>query len=268
MGIAIVRGRGFTASDREGAARVILLTEAAAKEFFPNEDPIGKHVEFGWGRGPGKRLEGDIVGIVGDVKISSLAEATLPQFWAPFAQWPVGNFTVVMHGSRDPELLVPEAGRVVHEVDPDLALSQVKSLDRVLADSVAQPRFYMLLLTVFAAVAIALSAIGIYGVIAYLAEQRVREIGIRMALGASRGRVVRMIVREGSFLAAAGVVLGVLGALGLAKLLRTLLFEVKPSDPATYLAVAALLGLVAMLASSLPALRASRVDPARTMRTE
>ena len=268
MGIPIVRGRGFTTSDRDGTQRALLLTEAAAKEFFPDEDPIGKHVSFGWGRGAGSHLEGDIVGVVGDVKLSSLAEATLPQFWAPFDQWAVSNFTVVMHGSRDPELLISDARRVVHEVDPDLALSQVKTLDRVLADSVAQPRFYMLLLTVFAAVAIALSAIGIYGVIAYLAEQRVREIGIRMALGASRGRVVRMILGEGSLLAVAGVVLGVLGALGLAKVLATLLFEIKPSDPTTYIAVAGLLTLVAMAASCLPALRASRVDPAQTMRTE
>ncbi len=268
MGIPIVKGRGFTASDRDGTQRVVLLTEAAAKQFFPNEDPIGKHVGFGWGRGEGNHLEGDIVGVVGDVKLSSLAEATLPQFWAPFDQWPVSNFTVVMHGNRDPDLLVSDARRIVHDVDPDLALSQVKTLDRVVADSVAQPRFYMLLLTVFAGVAIVLSAIGIYGVIAYLAEQRVREIGIRMALGASQGRVVRMIVSEGSLLTAAGVVVGVVGALALAKVLGSLLFEVKPSDPMTYLAVAVLLALVAMVASSLPAFRASRVDPAQTMRAE
>ncbi len=268
MGIPIVKGRGFTASDRNGSPRVLLLTQAAAKEFFPDEDPIGKHVAFGWGRGPGNKLEGDIVGVIGDVKINSLSEVTKPQFWGAFDQWPVGNFTVVMHGTRDPDLLVSDARRIVHDIDPDLALSQVKTMDRVVADSVSQPHFYMLLLTVFAGVAIVLSAIGIYGVIAYLAEQRVREIGIRMALGASQGRVIRMIVGEGSLLAVAGVVVGVVGALALAKVLASLLFEVKPSDPVTYLFVAVLLTLVAMLASSLPAFRASRVDPARTMRTE
>ncbi len=268
MGIPIRRGRGFTEADRPGGQRVLLLSESAAQKFFPNEDPLGKHVRFGWGRGPDRHLEGDIVGVVGDVKVLSLTEGVRPQFWAVYDQWPVASFSVVLHGGREAESLVADARRTVHELDPDLALSQVKTLETVVAESVAQPRFYMLLLGSFAGVAILLSAIGIYGVIAYLAEQRVREIGIRLALGASRGRVMRMIVREGALLTVAGVGLGVLGALGLSRVLEALLFEVKGSDPITYLAVTLVLGVVALIASGLPALKAAEVDPVLAMRAE
>ena len=267
MGIPIVQGRGFTADDRAGGQRVLLLTETAARQFFPSEDPIGKHVTFGWGR-DGQRLEGDIVGVMGDVKQSSLASATLPQFWAVYDQWPMTSPTVVLHGTRDLDAIVKDARQVVRELDPDLALSQVKTLDTVVAESVAQPRFYMVLLVAFAAVALVLSSIGIYGVIAYLVGQRSREIGIRIALGASRGRVMRMIVREGTLMTAAGIGLGLLGALALTRLMGALLFGVAANDPATYGAVTVVLAAVALGACCLPALRAARVDPAQTMRAE
>jgi predicted permease len=267
MGISIVKGRGFTADDRAGGQRVLLLTETAAQRFFPNEDPLGKHVTFGWGR-KGRRLAGEIVGVVGDVKQSSLANATLPQFWAVFDQWPVSWPTIVLHGTRDLDAIVADARLVVRDLDPDLALSQVKTLDTIVAESVAQPRFYMVLLVAFAAVALVLSGIGIYGVIAYLVGQRAREIGIRIALGASQGRVMRMIVREGTVMTAAGIGLGLLGALALTQLMGALLFGVAPTDPLTYTAVTLVLAAVALAACCLPALRAARVDPAQTMRAE
>jgi putative ABC transport system permease protein len=267
MGIPIVRGRGFTADDRAGGQRVLLLTETAARQFFPNEDPIGKHVTFGWGR-DGQRLEGDIVGIMGDVKLSSLASATLPQFWGAYDQWPVASPTVVLHGSRDLDAIVADVRQVVRDLDPDLALSQVKTLDTIVAESVAQPRFYMVLLVAFAAVALVLSSIGIYGVIAYLVGQRSREIGIRIALGASRGRVMRMIVREGTLMTTAGIGVGLLGAFALTRLMEALLFGVAATDPVTYAGVTVVLAAVALAACCLPALRAARVDPAQTMRAE
>jgi putative ABC transport system permease protein len=267
MGIPIVRGRGFTADDRAGGQRVLLLTETAARQFFPNEDPIGKHVTFGWGRN-GVRLQGDIVGVVGDVKQSSLATAALPQFWAVYDQWPMASPTIVLHGTRDLDAIVADARGVVRELDPDLALSSVKTLDDIVAESVAQPRFYMVLLVAFAAVALVLSGIGIYGVIAYLVGQRSREIGIRIALGASRGRVMRMIVREGTLMTAAGIGVGLLGAFALTRLMAALLFGVAATDPVTFAGVTVLLGAVALAACCLPALRAARVDPAQTMRAE
>jgi putative ABC transport system permease protein len=164
--------------------------------------------------------------------------------------------------------VVADARRAIHELDPDLAVAQVKTLDEVVAESVAQPRFYMTLLTVFAVIAILLSAIGIYGVIAYLVGQRSREIGVRIALGASRANVVRLIVREAVLMAAAGIGIGLVGALALTRLMGALLFDLKATDPITYLAVTGVLGGVALLASSVPALRAARIDPALAMRGE
>jgi hypothetical protein len=207
-------------------------------------------------------------GVVGDVKQSSLAATTKSQFWAASDQWPVSSMTVVIHSARNLDAVVADARRVVHELDPDLAVAQVKTLDEIMADSVAQPRFYMILLGAFAAVAILLSSIGIYGVIAYLVGQRSREIGIRMALGASRGRVMRMVVQEGTVMTSAGIGLGLLGALALTRLMTALLFGITPTDPITYVLVTVILAGVALAASWVPALRAARVDPALTMRAE
>jgi putative ABC transport system permease protein len=268
MGIRIVKGRGFTDLDREGGAKVLLVTETAAKQFFPGEDPIGKHVTFGTGPRPGGPLEGDIVGIVADVKQSSLAAATLPQFWAPYDQWPMSSMNVVLHTTRDPQAVVADARAAIKQLDPDLAVAQVKTLDDVLAESVAQPHFYMVLLTAFALVAIVLSAIGIYGVVAYLVGQRSRELGIRIALGATPARVVRLVIREGVTMVAVGIGVGLAGALALTQLMGALLFNVKHTDPVTYVAVTALLGIVALVASSVPASRAAHVDPATAMRAD
>jgi putative ABC transport system permease protein len=267
MGIPVIRGRGIVAGDRQGAPRVMLITEAAVRRFFPNEDPIGKHLNFGMTDGA-DTLQGDIVGVVRDVKHSSLANPADPQVWVPFAQWPMQSFNVVLHTRGDPQLVMGEVRRAVHELDPDLALSQVKTLDKFIDDSVAQPRFYMTLLAAFAFVALALSAIGIYGVIAYLVSQRSREIGIRIALGATSGGVVRMIVREGAAMVGAGLAIGLVGALVLTRLMSALLFNTSSSDPTTYGVVIVTLAGVALLASSVPALRAARVDPALAMRAD
>ena len=213
-------------------------------------------------------LQGDIVGVVADVKQSSLAKATLPQFWAPFDQWPMSNMTVVLHTARDVQSVVADARRAMHELDPDLAVAHVTTLEDVVADSVAQPRFYMMLLTAFAIVAILLASIGIYGVIAYLVGQRAREIGIRIALGASPSNVVRMVVNEGVVMVAIGIGIGIVGAIALTQLMRALLFNTTSTDPMTYILVTLVLAGVALVASSVPALRAANVDPALAMRAE
>jgi predicted permease len=267
MGIPIIKGRGIKVTDRPGTPGAIVITQTAARQFFPHEDPIGKHLSIGWGP-PGHGVEGDIVGVAGDVKQSSLANVTNPQFWIPYAQRPVTSFTVVLHTTRDPQLVVTSVRHAVHDLDPDLAIAQVKTLDQVLAESVAQPRFYMTLLTAFALVALVLSAIGIYGVIAYLVGQRSREIGIRMALGAAPGNVVAMIVREGAVMIAIGLAIGIAGALALTRLMSALLFNTSSTDPITYGAVVVTLAAVALVASCVPALRAARVDPALAMRAE
>jgi predicted permease len=267
LGIRVTRGRGFNRLDDASAPRVVLITEAAARKFFPNEDPLGKHVTFGWSR-DSVALQGDIVGVTADVKQSSLAVATLPQMWVPFDQWPMSNMSVVLRSTRDPQSVAADARRAIRELDPDLAIARVTTLDDVLAASVAQPRFYMTLLTAFAIVAIVLASIGIYGVIAYLVGQRAREIGIRIALGASPSRVVRMVVSEGVAMVGVGIAIGVVGAIALTQLMRALLFNTKSTDPMTYILVTLVLAAVAMLASSVPALRAANVDPSLAMRAE
>lgn len=267
LGIRITRGRGFSKLDDAGASKVLLITEEAARKFFPNEDPLGKHIILGWTRDSVK-LEGDIVGVTSDVKQSSLAVATRPQMWIPFAQWPVGVMTVVIHSTREPQSVIADARQAIRELDPDLAIAHVMTLDDVVAESVSQPRFYMTLLSAFAVVAIVLASIGIYGVIAYLVGQRSREIGIRIALGASPSRVMRMVVSEGVAMVAVGIGVGVVGAVALTQLMRALLFNTKSTDPMTYLLVTLVLAAVAMLASSVPALRAANVDPALAMRAE
>jgi putative ABC transport system permease protein len=267
LGVRITRGRGFSKLDDAGAPRVLLITEEAARKFFPNEDPIGHHISFGWRR-DSVRLEGDIVGVTSDVKQSSLAVATRPQMWVPFAQWPAGVVTIVMHSNRDLQSVAADARRAIRELDPDLAIAHVQTLDEVVAESVAQPRFYMTLLSAFAVVAIVLASIGIYGVIAYLVGQRSREIGIRIALGASPARVVRMVVNEGVAMVAVGIGIGVVGAIALTQLMRALLFNTKSTDPMTYILVTLVLAAVALVASSVPALRAANVDPSLAMRAE
>lgn len=268
MQIPVIRGRGFTSADRKGTVPVMLITESAAQQFFPNEDPIGKRITTGWGRRGTGSLSGEIVGIVGDFKQLSLADKPRPLMYAAYDQWPVRTFNMVIRSSRDVASLSREAASVIHELDPDLALSNIKSLDDVYAESVAQPKFYMTLLTVFAVLALILSSVGIYGVIAYLVGQRTREIGIRVALGASSGNVMRLVAREGLVMTAVGVGVGVFGAVSLSKLIRALLFETAPTDTTTFVLVVAVLSTIAIVASLIPALRATKIDPVLAMRAE
>jgi ABC-type antimicrobial peptide transport system permease subunit len=178
------------------------------------------------------------------------------------------DVSVVLHTTHNPQAIVADARRMLKELDPQIAMAQVKTLDAIVAESVAQPHFYMILLTAFAVVAIALCAIGIYGVVAYLVGQRSRELGIRIALGATPSRVVQLVVREGVAMVAAGVGVGLIGALVITRLMGALLFNVRPTDPLTYVAVTLLLSAVGLIASSVPALRAANVDPAHALRSD
>ena len=257
------------ASRLEGAPPVVLLTEAAVKQYFPNEDPIGKKIRLGWGRGEGKPTAGgEVVGIIGDVKDAGLAEAEPPQLYLPYAQWPIHGMSVVLATSVPPESVAEPARRAVYEVDPNMPASNVRTLDTLVAASISQPRFYMLLLSIFAGVALVLAAIGIFGVLSYSVAQRTREIGIRMALGARSyqiiGRVLRRMIVQVSFGFAAGVVC-------------TLLWErmfppgdpdIHAADPGSLTLVAlTLMGLIA-IAAAVPSRRASRVDPLLAIRAD
>jgi len=269
VGIPLRRGRLFSDRDREGAPPVVLLTEAAAAQYFPGEDPIGRTITLGWGRGPGKPLAGGaVVGIVGDVKDAGLHEADPPQIYLAYRQWPVQSMTVVLKTAVPPLSVTDAVRSEVRAVDPNMPVSNVRTLEQVLAMSISQPRFYTTLLSVFAGVALVLAAIGIFGVLSYAVAQRTREIGIRMALGAEASSVRRLITREAMVLSGGGVLAGVIGAYFLSEALGTLLFEISPGDPLTLATVAALLMVIALVASYVPARRATRVDPMIALRTE
>jgi putative ABC transport system permease protein len=267
MGIAIRRGRMFSSEDRPGSAPVCLLTESAVRKFFPGEDPIGKHIELGWRRNK-TRVGGDVIGVVADVKSFGLDQLSPPQIYMPLSQVPIDTIAFVVRTTTSETNLIAAVRAAVAESDSNMPLNRLETLDQHVRKSIATQRFYMLLLAVFASVALALAAVGIFGVLSYLVTQRTREIGIRVALGAGRGSVVGLIIRQAVLLAAVGIVIGVAGAVGLSRLLQTMLFELSPTDPLSFILVAAGLLLVAIFAAWWPARRAVAVDPLVALRAE
>ena len=263
MGIPLLRGRLITDSDGEGAPVAVLVDEALAREYFKNQEPVGQHVrrgDEGWAT---------VVGIVGHVQHSALdntqRKATL--YWS-FLQKPAQSIQFVVHTAGDPMRLVNGIQHEVARIDKDVPIFDVKTMDRRVAESLANRRFAAWLLAAFSSIALLLAAVGLYGVMAQSVLQRSREIGVRMALGAQSGDVLRMILRQGAILAAAGLIAGTAAALGLTSLMKSLLFGIKPADPLTFGGVAGLLLVVALTAAYLPARRATRLDPVTTLRDE
>ena len=268
LGIPLKRGRLFTEADSAQSPQVAVLSESAARRFFPKEDPIGKRITLGWRRKDLPNAGGQIVGIVGDVKDLGLNEDAPPEIYLPHRQLSVGTMDVVLRSDVPPLSLARVVERTVHELDGNVPVSSVRTIRQLVADSISQPRFYVLLLASFAALALVLAIVGIFGVMSYAVTQQTREIGIRIALGANRGAVVRMVLGHAMLLAGAGLGIGLLTALALARTLSSMLFELSPTDPLTFAAVFALLALVAVSASYLPARRATRVDPVVALRAE
>jgi putative ABC transport system permease protein len=264
--VPLRRGRALTESDAEGAPRVVVINEAAVRRYFPNQDPIGRLV--GMGDGDDRENWRTIVGVVGDVRHRGPDQVATPMAYAPYRQdresWNMMSF--VLRTSVDPRSLASAVVPLVRAVDPDQPVSNVRTMDEVRDAAVLRPRFLATLLGVFAASAVLLAAVGIYGLMSYTTAQRTQELGVRMALGASRPAVLRLVLGEGARLAAVGVVLGLGAALAVSRLISGMLFAVKPTDPLTLAAVSAAVAAVAALASWLPARRASRVDPARALR--
>lgn len=269
MGIPIVRGRAFQASDSMSSPQVVIISESAARTHFANQDPIGRFITLGYRREEGKpRAGGEIVGVAADVKDRGLAYDATPQVYLPSAQLPVASMDVLVRTQVDPMTLARSIEEVVRDLDRELPVGRVRSLDELMAASVSKPRFYALVLGSFAVVAVGLAALGIFGVMSHSVVQRSREIGVRLALGADPGVVRGMILRQAMAMALAGVAGGVLGALAFSKAISGLLFQLSPTDPSTLAVVAGLLSTVAFLASCLPAHQATRVDPLITLRSE
>ncbi|HEX8140379.1 MAG TPA: ABC transporter permease [Pyrinomonadaceae bacterium] len=265
MSIPVLRGRAFTEQDTADSPKVILINETLARKHFGSvEAAVGQRLKLGL-----NEINGEIVGVVGDVRSNNLMKEAGPEFYVPHAQAPFGDVSLVVRTSADdPTLLTPALRSAVQEIDRDQPLYEIRTMNALVAESVSRQRFSMTLLAVFAMLALALACLGIFSVMSFLVIQRTHEIGIRMALGAQTGDVLRMIIGQGMRLTIAGIGLGLVSAFALTRLMRSLLFGVSASDPLTFAGVAVLLSIVALLACFIPARRAARVDPMVALRYE
>ena len=264
LGIPLLKGRWFNEDNAGDVKNRVIINEAMARRHWPNEDPIGKRIKVSWN----DTREDEIIGVVGDVRHASLDTAARATNYWPYRRFSYSTMTLTVRTSGDPTSNVNSIVSIVRNQDPLLAVADIRTMEQVIGDSIAQRRLTMLMLVIFAAAALVLAAVGIYGVIAYSVTQRTQEIGIRMALGAKQGDVLWMVVRNAMLLAFIGIAIGAAGGLLLTRLMRDLLFEVRPTDPITFFAVAAVLSGVALAASFFPGRRAARVDPLVALRAE
>ncbi|MGH9843194.1 MAG: ADOP family duplicated permease, partial [Blastocatellia bacterium] len=267
LGIGLRAGRYFDERDTAEAPRVLILSEMLARQLFPNEDPLGKRIHVPGPPGPNKELP-VVVGVVGDVRHQGLEQAVRAQVFAPFTQFASTRMVLAVRTAGEPQSMAAALRAAVLATDPEAPVYEVMTMEERLRDSVAARRFILLLVGLFALLALALAAVGVYGVLAYAVTQRTHEVGIRMALGAEGRDVARLFLKQGMALVVCGVMIGLLGAFGLTRVMAGLLFGVKATDPLTFTGVAFLLTLVALAACWLPARRATRVDPLVALRHE
>ena len=270
MKIPLLRGRSFDESDQRNSKPVMIISAAFAKDYFAHEDPIGQMIKVGSGEGAARASyeTREIIGVVGDIRSSALTHAPEPTYYIPFSQLIWGTPTIVVRTAGDPDAIAPEIAKILNSMDPESPLYDVRTMEDWLALDLGRARFQAVLLGIFAGVALLLTAIGLYGVIAYLVTQRTHEFGVRLALGASRHQMLSMVLGRGVQLTLLGIALGIAGAMVLARVIASLLYEVPSRDPATYVIVCVVLGAVALLASYIPALRAARTDPMIALRYE
>jgi predicted permease len=264
MNIPLLAGRTFDEGDRRGGQEVIIVNEALARRYWGDEDPVGRVASV-------FQQECVVVGVVGNVAHNGLTGSVRERFYRPHAQvdgFSQRSLTLTIETEGPPMSVLGPLRAVVRGLDPSIPLARIQTMDDVLAASVAQPRFAMVLLAAFGAIALSLALVGIYGVIAYAVSRRTQEIGIRMALGAEGGKVVGMVIRQGMVTALLGVFVGTGMALFMSRLMTGMLYGVAPQDPVTFTAVPALFAVVAAVACWIPAARAARVDPATALRYE
>jgi putative ABC transport system permease protein len=266
MGIDLVRGRYFSDADNDQSAPVAIVDETLAKTYWPNEDAVGKRLRRGGAKSTRPWMT--VVGVVRHVRYRTLAEPSRVEVYGPEAQNPVSGLSLAIRTSLDPLSLAPAVQKEIQAVDPEQPVYRVRTMDELLQSSLARRRLSMLLLAIFAGAALVLAAIGIYGLMSHWVNQRSHEMGIRMALGAKSGDVLKLVLGQGLVLTFVGIVVGLAGAFGLTRFMSNLLFGVKPADPLTFAGVSVLLALVALVASYIPARRATRVDPMVALRYE
>ncbi len=263
MGMRVIRGRPIQATDLENSPAVVVINETMANRYFPNEDPLGRRI--GNGRPDGWRT---IIGIAADVKHFGINQDARPSMFLPLSQVPGRRLFLTVRSTTDPTSIVPAVRRILASIDPHLAPANLSTMEEIASESLSLQRFTLLLIGVFASLALILAAAGIYGVMSYAVTQRTREIGIRMALGAQSQSIIKMIISQGMLVALFGVIFGLAGAFGLTWLMSGLLFEVSEIDPVTFGAVSLLMLIIAFLACLIPARRAAVVDPLITLRYE
>ncbi|MGH9936763.1 MAG: ABC transporter permease, partial [Blastocatellia bacterium] len=266
MGVQLMNGRAFTEQDARGRPEVAIVNETFVKRYFPNEDPIGKRFTFGDANDNPQWIT--IVGVVRDTKRQGLDRPIRIESWMPHAQMPARSMEVVLRTTGDPLALSQAVREAVWSLDRDLPIPKIETMEQILSESVAQRRLNMLLLGLFALVALILAAVGIYGVMSYAVTQRTHEIGVRVALGARDRDVLRLVVAQGMMLALAGVAIGLIATFALTRLMASLLFGVSATDPLTFILISLLLASVALIACWVPARRATKVDPMVALRYE
>jgi len=267
IGTAILRGRDFVESDTADSMPVALISLSMARKFWPSEDPVGKQV----GPRSTKYPAATIVGITADVKHLSLREEPIPEMYVPFTQkvWPsLYTMTVALRTSSEPTSVTATVRQALHSVDPDLPLAKITTMTHLVDESMAKPKFAMLLLGSFGVLSLLLASVGMYGVVSYSVAQRTQEISIRMAIGAQRTSVFAMVLSQGALLLALGISLGLLASFAASRLMSSFLYGVQPTDVATYIGVSIFLAGVTLLACYIPARRAMRIDPMVALRYE
>ena len=266
MEIPLIAGRLFTENDTRTSDRVVVVDQFMAEQFWPGADAVGKRIRLGGADSTSPWMS--VVGVVDRIKQDALETDSRIAVYFPHTQFPTRSMNVVLKTSADPMSLAGPATAEIRKMDPDLPVYNVRSMSERVEVSLARRRFAMLLLSLFAALALGLAAIGVYGVMAYLVAHGTREIGIRMALGATPRGILLLVVHHGMTLAVVGVAIGIAAALTLARFMRRLLFEINAVDPATFFSVTLLLTVVALVASVVPALRAARIDPIQSLKSE
>jgi ABC-type antimicrobial peptide transport system permease subunit len=248
----------------------MVISQSFAQKYFPNEDPIGKRIEIGAGEGAARKKykTREVVGVVGDLRTSKLEKQPAATYYVPLPQLMWSAPTLVIRTAGQPYGVVEDVTKTLRSMDPAAPLYNVRSMEDYLALDLGRARFQTVLLGLFAGIALLLTAVGLYGVMAQSVAQRTQEIGIRLAMGATRENVRSMIIRRGTVLSLAGTALGIIGALAFARVIESLLYEIPPRDPMTYVMVCVVLAFVALLASYVPALRATRLDPMIALRYE
>jgi putative ABC transport system permease protein len=268
LGIRVLRGRGFTAADHETAPKVAMVNATVAQRLFPGTDPVGKRFTLGrLGTGDAPKWI-TIVGVVADTRLYGLANPARLEVYVPYLQLPPNGMVLLLKSAQEPATLVSAVRGIVASIDREQPVSRIATMQEVVNASVSTRRITLVLLGLFSGLALVLAAIGIYGVISYSVAQRAREIGIRMALGAQRGDVLRLVLAQGGKISIAGIAFGIAASLALTRLMDKLLYSVSSVDPPTIAVVAFALALIAMAASYIPARRTLRVDPLIALRHE